>query len=282
MDILRVGIFANSQKDTGLEGARLVAQLLRARGVAVSFDPGGMPEGESAEIDYTAIDSLFVLGGDGTLLKAAEKCSPFGIYMLGINLGRLGFLTEVELGDTDAAIDAMMMGDCRVEERLMLHCDVAANGAVLFEAEALNDVVVLKKDVSRMIGIELSINGAVADRVSCDGMIVATPTGSTGYSLSAGGPIVSPQLECILISPICPHSLHSRTLVTAADDEVVLRSTAAGGVVLTTDGNVLRELGAGEVVRIRRSAHVARFIRFKKDYFYPLLRSKFINWDRFL
>lgn len=281
MNMLRVGIFANPQKDIGLEGAGFVAQLLRARGAVVSFDPGGMPEGETAEIDYTAIDSLFVLGGDGTLLKAAEKCSPFGVVMLGINLGRLGFLTEVELGDTDAAIDAMLVGDCHVEERLMLHCDVTDGETVLFEAEALNDVVVLKKDMSRMIGIEISINGAVADHVSCDGMIVATPTGSTGYSLSAGGPIVSPQLECILATPICPHSLHSRTLVAAADDEVILRSTAAGGVVLTTDGNVLREIQAGEVVRVRRSAHVARFIRFQKNYFYPLLRSKFINWDRF-
>jgi NAD+ kinase len=282
MDILKAGIFANPQKDIGLEGARFVAQQLRARGVVVSFDSGGMPKGETAEIDYTVIDSLFVLGGDGTLLKAAEKCSPYGVHMLGINLGRLGFLTEVELVDIDTAINAMLLDDCRVEERLMLHCEVADTETVLFEAEALNDVVVLKKDMSRMIGVEVSINGAVADHVSCDGMIVATPTGSTGYSLSAGGPIVSPQLECILATPICPHSLHSRTLVAAADDEVVLRSTAAGGVVLTTDGNVLRELQTGEVVRVRRSAHVARFIRFQEDYFYPLLRSKFINWDRFV
>lgn len=282
MDIKQAGIFANPHKDADLQGARDVARLLRARGVVVSFDPGGMPEGETDEIDYNSIDILFVLGGDGTLLKAAEKCSPFGVCMLGINLGRLGFLTEVELGDIETAIDTIWAGHYRMEERLMLHCAVVKGEASLFEADALNDVVVLKKDVSRMIGIELSINGAIADKVACDGMLVATPTGSTGYSLSAGGPVVSPQLECMLTTPICPHSLHSRSLVVSADDEVVMRPFASGGAVLTTDGIVQCELREDELVKVWRSGHVARFIRFQENYFYPLLRSKFISWDRFV
>ena len=282
MEILRAGIFANPQKDNDLEGARYVTQLLRSRGISVSFDPGGMPDGERDEIDYTAIDILFVLGGDGTLLKAAEKCSPFGVCMVGINLGRLGFLAEVEVGEIEAAIDAMISGDCYVEERMMLHCVVVQGDMVLCEADALNDVVVLKKDVSRMIGIELSINGALADKVACDGMLVSTPTGSTGYSLSAGGPVVSPQLECMLATPVCPHSLHSRSLVVLPDDEVVMKPLAPGGAVLTTDGTVRHEMQDDEVVKVNRSAHVARFIRFEKDYFYPLLRSKFISWDRFI
>ncbi len=282
MEILRAGIFANPHKDNELEGARYVTQLLRSRGIFVSFDPGGMPAGETDEIDYNAIDMLFVLGGDGTLLKAAEKCSPFGVCMLGINLGRLGFLSEVELGEIEDAIEAVLCGDCTVEERLMLHCAVVKDDRVLCEADALNDVVVLKKDVSRMIGIEMSINGALADKVACDGMLVSTPTGSTGYSMSAGGPVVSPQLECMLTTPICPHSLHSRSLVVLPDDEVVMKPLAPGGAVLTTDGTERHELQDGEVVKVSRSAHVARFIRFEENYFYPLLRSKFISWDRFI
>ena len=282
MEILRAGIFANPQKDNELEGARYVTQLLRSRGISVSFDPGGMPAEESDEIDYEAIDMLFVLGGDGTLLKAAEKCSPFGVCMLGINLGRLGFLSEVEVGEIEAAIDKMLAGDCAVEERMMLRCAVMKGDTVLCEADALNDVVVLKKDVSRMIGIELSVNGALADKVACDGMLVSTPTGSTGYSLSAGGPVVSPQLECMLATPICPHSLHSRSLVVLPDDEVVMKPLAPGGAVLTTDGSERHELQDGETVRVSRSVHVARFIRFEENYFYPLLRSKFISWDRFV
>ncbi len=282
MEILRAGIFANPHKDNGLEGARNVAQLLRARGVAVSFDSGGMPQGEQHEIDHAEIDILFVLGGDGTLLKAAEKCSPFGVCMVGINLGRLGFLAEVEVGEIEAAIDAIMAGRCFVEERMMLHCAVVQGDAVMCEAHALNDVVVLKKDASRMIAIELSINGALADKVACDGMLVSTPTGSTGYALSAGGPVVSPQLECMVTTPICPHSLHSRSLVVLPDDEVVMKPLAPSGALLTTDGAVQHELQDGEVVRVHRSKHVARFVRFEKNYFYPLLRSKFISWDRFV
>jgi NAD+ kinase len=282
MDLKRAGIYANPQKDIGFGGAQTVARLLRARGISVSFDPGGLPAGETDEIDYGAIDIIFVLGGDGTILKVAEKCGPFGVPMLGVNLGRLGFLTEVEAGELESAIDTLCAGVFRVEERLMLRCAVYRGDDKVFQADALNDVVVFKKDVSRMINVELSVNGALADSVSCDGMLVATPTGSTGYSLSAGGPIVSPQLECMLATPVCAHSLHSRSLVVSPDDEVVMRPYASGGAVLTTDGVVQRDMGPGEEVRVRRSAHVARFVRFQDNYFYPLLRSKFISWDRFV
>lgn len=275
-----VGIYANPCKDANLEGAKLVAQRLRACDIRVSFDEGALPDGENDIIDYANIDCLFVLGGDGTLLKAALTSSMFGVRILGINLGRLGFLTEVELGDIDEAIRRISADECYVEERIMLHGSVYDGDDKQFEVEALNDVAVLKKDVSRMISLELSIGGALADRVACDGMLVSTPTGSTSYSLSAGGPILSPKLKCLLATPICPHSLHSRTLVVSEDDEIIIRPTAPGGIVLTTDGVQLREIDNGEMVRIKRSRHVARFIRFHENYFYPLLRSKFLNWDR--
>lgn len=275
-----VGIFANPYKDANLEGAKLVAQRLRANGIRVSFDEDALPDGEKDIIDYLNIDCLFVLGGDGTLLKAALNSSMYGVRILGINLGRLGFLTEVELGDIDEAIRRILADECYVEERIMLHGSVYDGDEKRYEVEALNDVAVLKKDMSRMISLELSIGGALADRVACDGMLVSTPTGSTGYSLSAGGPILSPKLKCLLATPICPHSLHSRTLVVSEDDEIIIRPTAPGGMVLTTDGVQQREIDNGEMVRIKRSRHLARFIRFHENYFYPLLRSKFLNWDR--
>ena len=275
-----VGIYANPCKDSNLKGTKLVAQSLRAQGLFVSFDAGSLPDDETDIIDYTNIDCLFVLGGDGTLLKAALTSSLFGVRILGINLGRLGFLTEVELDDIDEAIRRINADECYVEERIMLHGSVYDEDEKRFEVEALNDVAVLKKDMSRMINLELSIGGALADRVACDGMLVSTPTGSTGYSLSAGGPILSPKLKCLLATPICPHSLHSRTLVVSEDDEIIIRPTAPGGIVLTTDGVQLREIDNGEMVRIKRSRHIARFIRFHENYFYPLLRSKFLSWDR--
>ncbi len=280
MEMKNVGIYANPGKDPDMGGTRLVAQRLRALGCHVFFDEGGMPQGEHETIDYNKISCLFVLGGDGTLLKAALKSSLYGVSLLGINLGRLGFLTEVELGDIESAISRLQNNDFYVEERIMLHSSIYNGERKLFEVEALNDVAILKKDVSRMIRLELKIGGAVADHVSCDGMLVSTPTGSTGYSLSAGGPILSPNLKCLLATPICPHSLHSRTLVFSDDDEIIIRPTAPGGMVLTTDGVQQRQIHNGEMVRIKRSRHLARFIRFQENYFYPLLRSKFRNWDR--
>lgn len=280
MEMKSVGIFANPCKDVDMAGTRIVAQSLRARGIRVSFDENAMPEGEHDVIDYSQIDCLFVLGGDGTLLKASLAASLHNTCILGVNLGRLGFLTEVELKDIDGAIENLLTGAYQVEERMMLHGSVYDGDEKKFEVEALNDIAVLKKDMSRMINLELIIGGALADRVDCDGILVSTPTGSTGYSLSAGGPILSPKLKCLLTTPICPHSLHSRTLVVSADDEIVICPTALGGIVLTTDGVSQLEIQNGEMVKIKRSRHQACFIRFHENYFYPLLRSKFLSWDR--
>ncbi len=273
-----VGVFANPCKDINLQGAVCVAEKLRKRGIRVSFAADAMPPGEKETIDYSAIDCLFVLGGDGTLLKAAQSASLYGVSILGINLGRLGFLTEVEIGDIDTAIDRVLSGDYFIEERVMLHGSVYG-GIKRFEVEALNDIAVQKKDMSRLVNIELLIGGGLADRVDCDGMLVSTPTGSTGYSLSAGGPILSPKLDCLIATPICPHSLHSRTLVVSGGDEIVINPSASGGIVLTADGVQKTEIQNGESVRIKMSRYKAAFIRFRKDYFYPLLRSKFLNWD---
>jgi NAD+ kinase len=199
--------------------------------------------------------------------------------MLGINLGHLGFLTEIELGGIGKALEDMLFGQCYVEERIMLHCAVYDGEKTVLTADALNDAAVMKRDVSRTIHIELFVNGALADSVSCDGMLVSTPTGSTAYSLSAGGPIVSPCLKCMLATPVSPHTLHSRTLVVSADDTIVIRPDSDAGIILSCDGMVQRSLRRGETVHISRSEYLACFIRFREGYFYPLLRSKFLSWD---
>jgi NAD+ kinase len=279
MDIKRAGIISNPNKDSNLGEAKLVADCLRERGVRVFFDKNAVPDGESETIDYAAIDCLFVLGGDGTLLRAASKASEYDVPMLGINLGRLGFLTEVELGDIRKAVDDIMRGDYYLEKRLMLNCAVKDGEEAVFEIDALNDIAVLKKDIARTIDVELIINGDTADSVQCDGMLISTPTGSTAYSLSAGGPIVSPKLDCIIATPICPHSLHSKTLIASADDRIAVKPLSQSGMVLVSDGAVKWEIKNGEVVHIKKSGHHACFIRFRKNYFYTLLRSKFLNWD---
>ncbi len=279
MNIHSVGIYSNKTRDHDYAGALKLAALLRARGAGVYFDADCMPDGESAVIDYTKIDCLFVFGGDGTLLRAAGKACVYDVPMLGINLGRLGFLTEIELSGLEQMLDNLQSGKYYTEERFMLHCVVMDGEETVSTAEALNDAVVMKRDASRTIHIELSVNGALADSVSCDGMIVSTPTGSTAYSLSAGGPIVSPCLECMLATPVSPHTLHSRTIVVSADDTIVIKSEFEVGVLLSCDGMPQRSLKHGETVHVSRSKYIARFIRFQDGYFYPLLRSKFLSWD---
>lgn len=280
MKMKTVGIFANPSKDVNMQGARMAARLLRQKGVRVCFDAQAMPDGETDAIDYANIDCLFVLGGDGTLLKAALAASAHEVGILGINLGRLGFLTEVELTDVENALRRIEAGDYHIEKRIMLHGSVDADGETRCEVEALNEIAVLKRDMSRMVNLELIIGGAPADRVDCDGMLVSTPTGSTGYSLSAGGPILSPRLDCIMATPICAHALHSRALVVSGDDDIVIKATAQCGSVLSADGVMHTQIQNGETVTIRRSQRHACFIRFDEKYFYPLLRSKFLNWDR--
>ncbi|MFA5675892.1 MAG: NAD(+)/NADH kinase [Christensenellales bacterium] len=280
MSYKRIGIYANPKRDKKLAGTAALARLLRDRGLFVCFDEKTLPYGETDIIDYGNVDCLFVLGGDGTILKAALKTCRFGVPMLGFNLGRLGFLTETKLCEAEQSIDTLLNGNFYVEERIMLDCTVKDGLRELFFIEALNDAAILKKEPSRMISLKLFIGETLADDVACDGILVSTPTGSTGYSLSAGGPILSPQLKCLLATPICAHSLHSRSLVVTEDERITIRPAARSGMVLTTDGTKHIDIKNGQEVVIKKSSHTARFIRFSPDYFYPLLRKKFINWDR--
>lgn len=280
MDLKRAGIVSNPNKDEHLGAARFAAACLRKHGVGVMFEPDAMPEGERDAIDYGSIDCLFVLGGDGTLLKAALKVCERDVPMLGINLGRLGFLTEIERSETDSAIERIIKGDYYIEKRLMLGCSIKTGGKELYEVNALNDIAVVKKDIARTICIELKINGVTADDMQCDGMLVSTPTGSTAYSLSAGGPVISPDLDCMLAVPICAHSLHSRALVISAQDTIEIKPLSQNGALLVSDGDARREIISGETVLIKRSKHKAGFIRFKGNYFFSRLKSKFLIWDR--
>lgn len=276
----KVGIVSNPKKDIGFANAAAVAKILRKRSIDVYFDENGMPDGETKRIDYSDIDCLFVLGGDGTLLRTITNASEYGISILGINLGRLGFLTEVELSGVEKALDDILADKFFIERRLMLYGSVKdKQGKRTSAVTALNDIALVKEDMARMINIELIINGALADRMPCDGMLIATPTGSTAYSLSAGGPIVCPKLKCMIATPLNAHTLHSKPIIASSEDLITLKPLDTGAL-LTSDGNVIRRMKEGEVVDIRKSKNLANFIRFKEGYFYPLLRSKFLNWDK--
>jgi len=220
-------------------------------------------------------DILVVLGGDGSLLAAARLAAPLGVPILGVNLGHLGFLSEVEEENVFDAIETVAAGSFRVEQRMMLDACVERDGEQVGSFTGLNDAVINKSGFSRMITLDIMVGSEYVQTVPADGVIVSTPTGSTAYSLSAGGPIVSPLFECLIITPICPHTLYSRSQIIAGDEEVrVVLSSSGRDTVLTVDGQVGDSLRAGDQVRVRKSAHTARFVRLGGRSFYRILREK--------
>jgi len=221
------------------------------------------------------VDCLIVLGGDGTLLNSARRAAPAGIPLLGINIGRIGFLTEVEEPDIFLALERLLQGDYTVDGRMMLAARVYRGGVCVENSIALNDVVVTKGGFARLIFLETYVNDEYVATYPADGLIIASPTGSTAYSLSAGGPLVTPALELMLITPICPHSLWARPLVIDAQARIQVNlHSRQEEATLTMDGQYAFKLEQNDTVIITRSPFQAKFIRLKNRTFFYLFRTK--------
>ncbi|CUH94289.1 putative inorganic polyphosphate/ATP-NAD kinase [Propionispora sp. 2/2-37] len=221
------------------------------------------------------ITLAITLGGDGTLLSTARQMAPLNIPICGVNMGQLGFLTEVELPELSVAFDKLIAGDYRQEHHLMLDAFVIRGKKTFYVSSALNDVVVTRGGFSRMIRLNLYVNNELTTNYAADGLIIATPTGSTGYSLSAGGPIVNPNLDVILVTPICPHTLNARSLVVADHEEILIKlQSVSEDMVLTVDGQTIYNLTPGDQIIAKRSSHSASFIQFKDQNYYGKLRTK--------
>lgn len=220
-------------------------------------------------------DVLLILGGDGTLLNGARSAAPLGTPVLGINLGGLGFLTELEPSDVYSGLERLLAGQYRIDERMMLKATVIRNNAETESVYALNDVVISKGAFSRMIRLETQVRGASVATYPADGLIIATPTGSTAYSLSAGGPVVSPEIRAIIITPICPHTLYSRPLIVSASEKIAvfLRSKGAE-VMLTIDGQRGLKLDNSDKVVIEAAEFGAKLVRIKGRGFFEVLQQK--------
>ncbi|NMA15338.1 MAG: NAD(+)/NADH kinase [Clostridia bacterium] len=221
------------------------------------------------------VDMILVLGGDGTLLNTARAAAPYQIPLLGINMGHLGFLTEVELNDMFSSLEKLVAGEFWMEERMMLQCSLVREGSSIVEFLALNDVVLTKGPFSRMILYDIFVDHQFVDNYPADGLIISSPTGSTAYSLSAGGPIVSPDMELMIVTPICPHTLYSRPIVICPNKEVrvVLKSELAE-VMLTIDGQHGYRLQREDEIFVQESPLKTRLIRLKSKSFYDILREK--------
>ena len=243
----------------------------------------GLPDlGAAASDRIRRADMLVVFGGDGTILHAARQAAPEGIPILGVNLGGFGFLAEVQDRAVDDALLRVLAGDYRVDERMMLQGQVCrgsgAGERVVREVLALNDVVVTKSGYARLLRIRTDINEDHLATHLADGLIVATPTGSTAYSLSAGGPILYPDLEAIVLTPICAHTLNARAVVLSADEAITIRVEPTGAPsVLTVDGQEGAPLEPDDVVRVARAPCRTRLVRLGRTGFSGLLRAK-LSW----
>lgn len=273
---MRVGIYANKNKDADFTVTKELLRGLQAcaidcflhESMAESFF--GAP---NDNFDASDADVMLTVGGDGTILHIAKDCAQKGIPVLGVNLGKVGFLTEVEPAEIDAMCKALARRDYTVENRSMLTARVGGRGVV-----ALNEIVV-QRSADKMITLDVLIGGKRLDSFYCDGYIVSTPTGSTAYSLSAGGSVLSPQCAAFALTPINSHSLHSRPIVIGDDEKVELVIGNRGAAAVVADGESVCVCNPGERVFVQKSDKQARFVRLKDANFYDRLLSKLNTWS---
>ncbi|SDW54179.1 NAD+ kinase [Marininema mesophilum] len=276
-----IGIIVNNSKPKARTILRELVMLLEERGAKVWVEPEMAIDMDRKDLSLvadqfsTCVELVFVLGGDGTLLGVARQLAGHGIPILGFNLGHLGFLSEAEPDSLSTAVDCVLSGNFYIEERLMLEAEVDRDGTVVEGGIALNDIGIAKGSFSRMIQGKVFLDGAYLGTYSGDGLIVSTPTGSTAYSLSCGGPIVWPSVPCILLTPICPHTLTSRPMVLPADGTLEIKvNTTHQDIALTIDGQQGFALQVDDVIRVRVSSHITSLIKWKERSFFEVVRKK--------
>ena len=223
-------------------------------------------------------DVLLILGGDGTMLNAARLAGERGIPILGVNMGGLGFLTEVRLEHLYPSLERVFANEYVLDERLMLGTHIHRHGETVAQGVVLNDVVISKGTLARMIELRIAIQGQFVTNLRGDGLIISTPTGSTAYSLSAGGPIINPAVRSLILAPICPHTLTHRPLIVPDDAEIEVSLTSKDeGAMATLDGQVGVAMTQGDTVALKVSEHRTRLIRFPESSYYGVLREK-LKW----
>jgi len=244
-----------------------------------SYSPG-VPVVQRSEMAEKSPEFALVLGGDGTMLAAARAVAQAGIPIMGVNVGALGFLSEVSLEELYPALEALVTNRCQVETRSMIHCHLMRGGERIAHYDAMNDAVVGKSAIARMIEFEVRVDNSFVASYKADGLIVSTPTGSTAYSLAAGGPILAPDVDAFIITPISPHALTHRPLVVKDSSEVrILIKSVGEEAYLTVDGQVGVPVQDGDEATCRKSARQVRLLRLARRTFFDVLRAK-LKWGQ--
>lgn len=279
----RFCIITNQEKDREYKMTEQIMRYLKDAGKECFFAPNLLDECENYYTDSNVIpegtECAIVLGGDGTIIQAANDLVECKMPILGINLGTLGFLAEIEKQHTLEALDCLFKDQYVVELRQMLDGTIQNENGESYRGLALNDIVITRAGFSRIITMEVFVNGEQVTKYRGDGVIISTPTGSTGYNLSAGGPVIKPDTQAIIITPICPHSLNARSIIVSAKDEIQVRigkskKTQLEEAIATFDGRKAIQLKTGDVVVVHKAAEDTRLIKVSKNSFFDILRTK--------
>ncbi|OHE21884.1 MAG: NAD(+) kinase [Syntrophobacterales bacterium RBG_19FT_COMBO_59_10] len=279
----KIGIIANIAKEKSPEYTAALREWMIGRGLEVYLEEGiaakigGLPGVERRKL-WSLVDLIVVFGGDGTILRTARLVRDRDVPIVGINLGVFGYLTEVNLDEMYSAMEVILAGDFQVEKRMMLDVEIGGEEGTFREGSVLNDVVINRGNLSRIMELETTVDGRYMTTFKADGLIISTPTGSTAYSLSAGGPIVFPELYSIIINPICPHTLTNRPLILpeSAEIKVTLRTEEEGATV-TLDGQISFTVKSGDSVTIRKSQYVTTLVSSPHRGYFEILRTK-LGW----
>jgi NAD+ kinase len=280
----RIGVVAKND-DAAMATAKDLSDWLTAKGLSV-FMAQSRPIAEASdcgrseeELNIPAdVDLLVVLGGDGTLLYAARTLGRYGVPILGVNMGGLGFMTELSLDESRPALENVLKGDYTAEPRMMLSITVERNGNAVTEHTVLNDAVINRGVLARILELNVTVDNTSLTLYRADGLIISTPTGSTAYNLAAGGPIVHPTHDSIILTPICPFTLTNRPLLLPPTSEITVSvGPGASDVFLSSDGQVNCPLAPGDRIRVRRSESTISLVKNPYKNYFEILRTK-LGW----
>jgi NAD+ kinase len=288
-DLKSIGLIVNPQKQGALQLASELADWLVSRKVEtlIENEPAALIRRTDLAASTDAVyetDMVVILGGDGTILRAARTAGPKGTPMMGVHFGQYGFITEVHPPDAKSALERVLQGDYRISERMMLNADLVRNDEVISSMPALNDVVVSKGPFARLLKLHTFVNERFIATYAADGIIVSSPTGSTAYSLSAGGPVINPNVKVMIITPICPHTLSARSLVIPDNESIQIIGECGDGegeMMLTVDGQVGLPLVCSDQIDIRRADYCAKIVYWEPMSFYEKIRRRLRWGERF-
>ena len=282
----RIALITNSGGDKIIETLRTVTGFLKNRDLDVTLDEScaalipdsGLPVAADEDLGQQC-DMAIAIGGDGTMLKAARLLADRNVPLLGINRGQLGFLADIPAESVEEHLEQILEGNFYEEERFQLHCQVDRDGKTITESDAFNDVIIQKWNIAKLIQLTTYVNGKLVNSQRSDGLIIASPTGSTAYALSGGGPILHPSLDALVLVPICPHTLSNRPLVIDGNStiEIVVGTPEIDHARLTCDGEIKRELATGDRIKIHKKDKKIKLIHPADHDHFNILRAK-LNW----